>query len=105
MFTNRLNGKFEPDERTRAPDFWMVRVASACFFVGRDAARHISSQLRSVWPRPWVRFRDLSGSMIHVRRRDIIQLVEASAAQRENDRRLQRLLEAECRENDSGTGY
>jgi hypothetical protein len=96
MLINRLNGKFKkPEERALGPDLWMLRTKDEYFFVTHETGKAVERQLRGMWPRPWIRFRDVCGSSVMLRRREIVHFMEVTAAQRENSRLLQRMLEAE----------
>jgi hypothetical protein len=89
----------EPEERARAPDYWLVRTASVYYFVSADVAAQILKQLgRRIWRPRWLRFVDLSGARIAVPTRSVLEVGEATAAQRAFDRALMKALAEEAEE-------
>jgi hypothetical protein len=89
----------EPEERARAPDYWLVRTASVYYFVSADVAAQLLKQLgRRIWRPRWLRFVDLSGARIAVPTRSVLEVGEATAAQRAFDRALMKALAEEAEE-------
>ena len=101
MTTNRI-GLFLPpvteDGPPRVGGFWYLRLACGGYYIDARTARRIARMLDRWWglayPR-WLRFRDLAGSEIVVRRADIRALIETTPTTRAADRRFERAREAE----------
>lgn len=88
---NRLKDYLgEPEERQPAGDYFVVGYQFQRFFVTREVAEHILSELdRSDLPR-WIRFEDLTGAEIAVRTRKIEFVSESTAAARQSARDFER---------------
>ena len=63
-------------------------------------APRAQAALERRWPPTWVVVRDLSGSRIRIRTRDVCGIFECTAAQRAADRRFQKACEREARGDD-----
>lgn len=98
MVLNRITLRSEePEERARAPDYWLVQARSGTFAVSAEVAARIKSELRRFWRPRWIRFVDLSGSEIQLASKMIEMVGESRSSQRAFDRMLRRALEAEDR--------
>lgn len=94
--TNRLRGLFpQPEPGPEQLDYFVVVTRSADFAVTREVAEWILRELGSDSPRPWLRFRDLSGSMVSIRTGIVEFVRERTSDQRATDRQLRRRLEEE----------
>ena len=76
-------------------DFWYLRGEFGGFVISAAVARGIARALDRLIVPQWITFRDLSGSEIRVRSRDIRSLVEATKEQRAADRAFARAREEE----------
>ena len=91
-----LNNEEKPDEEQPvARDFWVVRCESGWFHVRPPQAARIQRLLASRWRPRWLEFRDVAGSRIRVRPKDVIGMSECTAEQRAKERRQERFLEKE----------
>ena len=86
---------FEPPS---AGTYWVLRMECGGYYLGAAAARHVERQLGRWWAPRWLAFTDLTGSRIRVRRCDVRALVRSTPATRAADRRLERALEQEEKE-------
>jgi hypothetical protein len=95
MMMNRLLGRLGPEEPPEGPEYYTVRGGFGCILVPRAAALALMRQLRR-WIHPrWVRVIDMSGAEIWLPSNTIRLVAESTAAQREYDRKLTRLLDEE----------
>jgi hypothetical protein len=95
---NRLLELFEtPEEDLPYGDFYVVsgEFGSAC--VTRETAEYIERRLSRLWVPRWIAFSDRVGSRVCVRSKNIRTICESTAAQRAQDRRLDRAREREYR--------
>lgn len=76
-------------------DYWIVQFQRGGAVVSRTSALRIERALDRRWSGRWIRFTDLFGSRLRVRRDQIVALRESTAPQRRRDRRLDRALERE----------
>ena len=93
------------EEEPEAGDFFVVRTASTVFCVTGPTAAIVERQLESRWAPAWLVFRDLSGSRVRIRTRDVIAVFECTAAQRAADRRFERAREREARDDEEGPSW
>lgn len=92
---NRLLGRLAPEEPPEGPEYYTVRGSFGFILVSRAAACALVKQLRR-WIRPrWIHVVDLSGAEIWLPSEAIRLVAESTAAQREFDRKLTRLLDEE----------
>ena len=101
MTTNRIarwlaRGTGESDA-PRVGSYWVLHTASGGYYLDPRTARTLARVLARAWPRRWIRFRDLAGSEVLVRRCDVRALVETTPTTRAADRRLDRAREVEER--------
>ena len=94
---NRLTRYFQQrdDEEPPLGDFHVVRGVYGTFYVTREAAAQVERVLDRRWTPGWVVFRDLAGSRIRIRTRDVRGIYQCTRAQRAADRRLERARERE----------
>ena len=67
----------------------------------QDIANLIKHALERRWKRKWLEFRDIAGSRICVRTKDVVGLYESTEAQRAQDRRHSRYMKAEAPEDEN----
>ncbi len=92
---NRIRAFLEvPEDRRPGGDYFVVSGCFGTFYVSRETAHAVERSLDRAW-RPWVVFRDLSGSRIRVRRKLVYGVFESTAAQRRQDREFWRALQDE----------
>src|SRR5688500_18305137 len=91
-----LKNEEKPDEEQPvARDYWVVRCESGWFNVRPPQAVRIQRVLDRRWSPRWLEFRDITGSRIRVRTRDVIGMNECTAEQRAKERRQDRFLDKE----------
>ena len=99
--TNRLSRWLSPaEEEPTVGDYWVVRTYQVFAYVSPETAARVEAALERRWPPTWVVFRDLSGSRIRIRTRDVCGIFECTVAQRAADRRFQKACEREARGDD-----
>ena len=96
-----LNNEENPDEEQPvARDYWVVRCYGTSWHVRAPQALRIKRVLERRWKRKWLEFRDIAGSRICVRTKDVVGLYECTEAQRAKDRRHSRYLKDEAPEDE-----
>jgi hypothetical protein len=80
-----------------ALDHFIVSARSASFFVSTEMAMHIEACLDARKPSKWIRFVDVNGSRIRLRRREIEYLLQSTMEQRAADRAYGRAMRQECK--------
>ena len=92
-----LNNEEKPDEEQPvARDYWVVRCYSTTWYVRAPQAMRVKRVLERRWKPKWLEFRDVAGSRIYVRTRDVVEMYESTEAQRAKDRRHSSYLKAEA---------
>ena len=98
---NRLKDYFgEPEPARPERDFWEVASEDGWYYVSQETAQEIARQLARARPPRWMRFRDLFGSEIRIRSRDVHRIAECTAAQRAAERGFRRALREEDERSD-----
>lgn len=87
----------EEEPQSVGVDHFIVSARSASFFVSTEMATHIEACLDARRPRKWIRFVDLSGSRVRLRRREIEYVFQSTSEQRIAYREYQRALNRETR--------
>ena len=72
----QFNEQFEPSVRPTVwfSEWFVVYAETGTWLVSRETARQLRRALARPWPRRWVRFRDVSGAVIRVRKARIQSL-------------------------------
>lgn len=93
---NRLKGRIpRPDEEEPANDYWEVSGDGGCFYVSKETAERILRALERLVPPRRIRFRDVFGSEVWVRTKEISCVEESTRTQRTASRRFQRARKEE----------
>lgn len=88
---NRLKEYFrEPEERGPEESYWEIHGEFSIYFVHAATAQAVLDRLTALWPPRWVHFRDVHGSFVCVRSRDVEQVVESTTEQRASEREFRR---------------
>lgn len=87
---NRIRDFLDPIDEDAYGDFVVVSGSFGSACVTHVVAADVERQLDACPPQRWITFLDRVGSRIRVRRRDIRAIAESTAAQRAEDRRLDR---------------
>ncbi|MDF1504339.1 hypothetical protein [Roseisolibacter sp. H3M3-2] len=95
--TNRLAALLEEPPASPLGDYWVLRGAFGWVLLSPAAAVEVERQLARRWPPRWLTVRDLVGSRVRVRTALVHCLLEATVAQRAEERRLERARQAEER--------
>jgi hypothetical protein len=97
MVINRLQDYFgpEPEERPPNEEYYIVAGEAGCFFVTRETAQRIATELARRRPPRWLVFRDLAGSEIRVRPGRLDVVCECTAEQRARERAFYRARKQE----------
>jgi hypothetical protein len=92
---NRLSAFLEESSEFEYGDFYVVAGEFGAACVTRETARWVEAVL-DAWLVPrWVVFRDRAGSRLRVRTRHIRSIGESTAAQRAEDRRIDKARQRE----------
>lgn len=93
---NRLKEYFqEPEERSAEATYWEVHVEFALYCVDAATAQAILDRLTQRWRPRWIHFRDIHGSFVCVRSRDVERVAESTAHQRAAERAFYRARRGE----------
>lgn len=88
---NRLKEYYEePEERPPEEDFYVIAYEYDEFYVTRDVAARVLSELGARRPPRWIRFTDVHGSEVSVRSQKIDHVREWTVAQRDSARAFRR---------------
>ncbi|HKG91952.1 MAG TPA: hypothetical protein VKA84_08685 [Gemmatimonadaceae bacterium] len=85
----------EPPEDTPPDDFWVVTGDCGFFYVSEHTAHEIGCALDEQTPPKWLNFRDLSGSRVRVKSRQVDSIYEVTASQRAAERQFHRARKLE----------
>lgn len=97
---NRVSAYFgEPPYEPPEVDYWEVYGDAGWFAVSPETARVLVRQLARVRPPRWLRFRDLFGSEVRIRSRQVGTITEATTAQRAAARQFRRERQREEKED------
>lgn len=93
---NRIQHLFdEPAERPSAGEFFVVAGEFGRVFVTRAVAESLRATLRRFLVPTWLEFRDQVGSLVRVRSRHVMVIVESTPETRAADRQLDAARSAE----------
>ncbi len=90
----------EPEEARSGTDCWIVSGAFGCYYVDAGAAAAVERVLDRRFRPRWLVFRDVHGSSVRVRTREVEVVREFTAAQRRKGRRFHDALQKEDEEED-----
>jgi hypothetical protein len=97
---NRIQHLFdEPSEHPSAGEFFVVAGEFGRVFVTREVAEALRATFRRLIVPTWLEFRDQVGSLVRVRSRHVMVIVESTPETRAADRRHDEARSAEENSN------